>query len=407
MSILNLDTHKKKPSAFSLFNLGFRPFFLGAGLFAMLGMLIWFFLLQGLLSLPLDNLSVTQWHAHEMIFGFTMAVAAGFLLTAVKNWTGVNTPSGRPLAILFSLWIGGRIGWFLPILFPGFGFELLLITALLDLLFNLYFAIAFATPIFRAKQWKQNDLLAKIILMGLFNIIFYLGLFGILEQGMAWGNTGGFFIILALIMTMGRRVIPFFIEKGVKETVSLANPKWIDYSNLGLLLLLMLSELFLDNAVITAFIALMLFFVGNMRLINWYTPGIWAKPMLWSLYLGMVFIQIGFLLYVITAFQPTFHSLAIHSLAVGGIGLITLAMMTRVSLGHTGRNVNQPPKHHTMILSLVVLATLVRVVLPMIAPEQYGLWMISAQFLWILAFALFCWSFIPMLVQKRVDGHFG
>ena len=81
--------------------------------------------------------------------------------------------------------------------------------------------------------------------------------------------------------------------------------------------------------------------------------------------------------------------------------------MTRVSLGHTGRNVNQPPKHHTMILSLVVLATLVRVVLPMIAPEQYGLWMISAQFLWILAFALFCWSFIPMLVQKRVDGHFG
>ena len=122
MSVLNLDTHKKTPSAFSLFNLGFRPFFLGAGLFAMMGILIWFLLLQGLLSLPVENLSTTQWHTHEMIFGFTLAVATGFLLTAVKNWTGIDTPSGRPLVILFLLWLGGRIGWFLPFLFPELAF---------------------------------------------------------------------------------------------------------------------------------------------------------------------------------------------------------------------------------------------------------------------------------------------
>ncbi len=407
MSILNLDSHKKTPSAFSLFNLAFRPFFLGAGVFAMIAMLLWFFLLQGLLSLPIENISMTQWHTHEMIFGFTMAVATGFLLTAVKNWTGVDTPSGRPLAILFSLWLGGRIGWFLPILCPSLSFELLLTTALFDILFNLYFAIAFAVPIFRAKQWKQSGLLAKVIFMGLLNIAFYLGLFGILEQGVFWGNTGGFFIILALILTMGRRVIPFFIEKGVSETISLANPKWIDHSSLGLFLVLTLSELFLENATVTALIALTLFFVGNMRLINWYTPGIWAKPMLWSLYLGMVFIQIGFLFYVIAAFQPLFHTLAIHALAIGGMGLITLAMMTRVSLGHTGRNVNEPPKYHTFLLSLIVLATVLRVVLPSISPEYYALWIISSQIIWIVAFTLFCWSFIPMLVQKRIDGHFG
>lgn len=407
MSILNLDSHKKTPTAFSLFNLGFRPFFLGAGLFAMIGMLVWFLLLQGLLSLPVENLSATQWHAHEMIFGFTMAVATGFLLTAVKNWTGVNTPSGRPLAILFILWLGGRLGWFLPALFPSLSFELLITSALFDLLFNLYFAIAFAIPIFRAKQWKQSGLLAKVILMGLFNLVFYLGLFGILKQGMTWGNMGGFFIILALILTMGRRVIPLFIEKGVSETVSLANPKWIDHSSLGLFLLLALSELFLDKVYVTAVIALMLFFVGNMRLLNWHTPGIWAKPMLWSLYLGMIFIQIGFLFYVIAAFQPSFHSLAIHALAIGGMSLITLAMMTRVSLGHTGRNVNEPPKYHTALLTLIVFATLIRVGLPIIAPAHYTLWITSSQLIWISAFALFSWSFIPMLIQKRIDGHFG
>jgi uncharacterized protein involved in response to NO len=407
MSILNLDSHPKTPSAFSLFNLGFRPFFLGAGVFAVISMLVWIFLYPGLLTLPVTNLTAMQWHAHEMVFGFTLAVATGFLLTAVKNWTGIATPSGAPLAMLFLLWLAGRIAWFLPALLPEFSLQIQLTGALFDLLFNLFFAIAFAIPVFRAKQWKQSGLLAKIILMGLFNIVFYLGLFGILEQGMAWGNTGGFLIILSLILTMGRRVIPFFIEKGVSETVSLANPKWIDHSMLGLFLLLTLSELFLENPNITAVIALSLFFVGNVRLYNWYTPGIWAKPMLWSLYLGMSFIQLGFLFYVIAALHPLYHALAIHALAIGGMSLITLSMMTRVSLGHTGRNVNKPPRYYAVLLTLIVLATLVRVGLPIIAPEYYVQWIFSAQLIWVLAFALFCGSFIPMLIQKRVDGHFG
>lgn len=407
MSVLNLDSHKKVPADFSLFNLGFRPFFLGAGLFAIASMFVWFLLLQGQISLPIQNLTVMQWHTHEMIFGFTLAVATGFLLTAVKNWTGVDTPSGRPLAILFLLWLAGRLGWFLPALLPGFTFEIQLTSALFDLLFNLYFAIAFALPVFRAKQWNQGGLLAKIILMMGLNALFYLGLFGWVEHGITWGNTGGFFVILALILTMGRRVIPFFIEKGVREEVSLANPKWIDHSSLWLFLLFTLSEVFLDKAPISALFAFALFVVGNVRLFNWYTPGIWKKPMLWSLYLGLIFIQIGFLFYVIAAVNPLFHALAVHSLAIGGMGLITLAMMTRVTLGHTGRNVHRPPKYHTALLVLIVLATLSRVILPIIAPNEYALWIAAGQLLWIAAFVLFCWLFIPMLIKKRIDGHFG
>ncbi|NPA71225.1 MAG: NnrS family protein [Gammaproteobacteria bacterium] len=407
MSTLNLETNPKQPANFSLFNLGFRPFFLGAGIFSSLAILLWLMLFQGMMTLPVDNITLTEWHSHEMIFGFTLAVATGFLLTAVKNWTGVNTPSGAPLAILFSLWIGGRIGWFLPALLPNLSFEILLVTAAFDLLFNLYFAIAFAQPILKTKQWKQTGLLAKVMLMGLFNAIFYLGVFGIIDDGIWLGTYGGFFIILALVLNMGRRVIPFFIEKGVAETVTLANPKWIDHGSLGLFLLLTLSELFAQSPKLTAVIALLLFFVGNMRLINWYTPGIWAKPMLWSLYLGMVFIQMGFAFYAIEAFIPGFKSLAIHALTMGGIGLITLGMMTRVSLGHTARNVNEPPKSHATILRLIVLATLIRTLFPALLPEHYALWIMLSQFLWISAFALFTVRFAPMLIQKRIDGHFG
>jgi len=407
MTVLNLDTEKKIPPNFSLFNLGFRPFFLGTGLFAIFSMIAWFLLLQGQLHLQIDRLSLIDWHGHEMIFGFTMAIATGFLLTAVKNWTNIDTPSGRPLLILFTLWLGARIGWFLPSLFPEFTFSILLITALLDLSYNLYFAAAFARPIIIAKQWKQMGLLSKVVLMALLNMLFYLGLFGLLEQGMTWGIYGGFFIILALILTMARRVIPFFIEKGVPESVSLKNPKWIDHSSLGLFLLLAISEMFFQNETITGVLAVGLFLVGNMRLINWYTSGIWKNSMLWSLYLGMVFIQIGFLLFAISAFDPNLQTLAIHSLAVGGMGLITLGMMTRVTLGHTGRNVNQPPKFHSLLLGLILLATLVRILLPLIWPESYSTWLILSQLLWVSAFILFVWSFAPMLIQKRIDGHFG
>lgn len=405
MTVLNLDQHKKIPPNFSLFNLGFRPFFLGAGLIAILSMFVWYLLLQQ--TLQLSVLSSTQWHSHEIIFGFSMAVITGFLLTAVKNWTNIDTPSGRPLLLLFLLWAGARVAWLLLPFLPESSASLLVMAAVFDLAFSFYFALAFARPVFLSKQWNQIGLLVKVMLMGVLNALCYLGLFGVLEQGMSWGVYGGFFIILAIILTMGRRVIPFFIEKGVTETVSLKNPKWIDHSNLVLFLLLAISEVFLNSPLITSLVAAPLFIIGCIRLFNWHTAGIWQKPMLWSLYLGMGFIQVGFLLFALTIFSPPLQSLAIHTLAVGGIGLITLGMMTRVTLGHTGRNVNQPPAYHTLLLGLLLLATVTRVLLPLIWPEHYATWLTLSQFLWITAYAVFVATFAPMLIKKRIDGHFG
>ena len=405
MTVLNLDQHKKIPPNFSLFNLGFRPFFLGAGLIAILSMFVWYLLLQQ--ALQLSVLSSTQWHSHEIIFGFSMAVITGFLLTAVKNWTNIDTPSGRPLLLLFLLWAGARVAWLLLPFLPESSASLLVMAAVFDLAFSFYFALAFARPVFLSKQWNQIGLLVKVMLMGVLNALCYLGLFGVLEQGMSWGVYGGFFIILAIILTMGRRVIPFFIEKGVTETVSLKNPKWIDHSSLVLFLLLAISEVFLNSPLITSLVAAPLFIIGCIRLFNWHTAGIWQKPMLWSLYLGMGFIQVGFLLFALTIFSPPLQSLAIHTLAVGGIGLITLGMMTRVTLGHTGRNVNQPPAYHTLLLGLLLLATVTRVLLPLIWPEHYATWLTLSQFLWITAYAVFVATFAPMLIKKRIDGHFG
>ncbi len=407
MTVLNLDQHKKMPPNFSLFNLGFRPFFLGAGVLAMLSMLIWYLLLQGTLSLAESSLSITLWHTHQMIFGFSLAIITGFLLTAVKNWTNIDTPSGRPLFLLFSLWLGARIGWLLLPFIPEMTQTLLVISAVLDLAFNLYFALAFARPIFLSKQWNQIGLLVKVVLMGILNLLFYLGLFGVLEQGTTWGIYGGFFIILAIILTMARRVIPFFIERGVDEKVSLKNPKWIDHSSLVLFLLLAISEVFLNTPLLTALFASALVVVGGIRLFNWHTAGIWQKSMLWSLYLGMVAIQIGFLLFALTFFFPPLQSLAIHTLAVGAIGLITLGMMTRVTLGHTGRNVNQPPRFHTFLLTLILIATVIRVLFPMLWPEHYSSWISFSQLFWIGAYGVFVITFAPMLIQKRIDGHFG
>lgn len=405
MTVLNLDQHKKIPPNFSLFNLGFRPFFLGAGLIAILSMFVWYLLLQQ--TLQLSALSSTQWHSHEIIFGFSMAVITGFLLTAVKNWTNIDTPSGRPLLLLFLLWAGARVAWLLLPFLPEASASLLVVAAVFDLTFSFYFALAFARPVFLSKQWNQIGLLVKVVLMGMLNALCYLGLFGVLEQGMNWGVYGGFFIILAIILTMGRRVIPFFIEKGVTETVSLKNPKWIDHSSLVLFLLLAISEVFLNSPLITSLVAAPLFIIGCIRLFNWHTAGIWQKPMLWSLYLGMGFIQVGFLLFALTIFSPPLQSLAIHTLAVGGVGLITLGMMTRVTLGHTGRNVNQPPAYHTLLLGLLLLATVTRVLLPLIWPEHYAMWLTLSQFLWITAYAVFVATFAPMLIKKRIDGHFG
>ncbi|NYZ66010.1 NnrS family protein [Endozoicomonas sp. SM1973] len=383
----------------ALFNLGFRPFFLGAAVYAVVSIFIWLGLYGLGWSAPTSTINPIAWHAHEMIFGYSLAVIAGFLLTAVKNWTKIQTIYGFKLGLLFCCWLIPRIA----ILFD----QGLLIAAVMDILFILLLASCVLVPIIKVKQWKQLGIMAKLLLMGLANILFYLGAFDIVESGIRWGNYTGLYLIIGLILTMGRRVIPFFIERGVGYPVTLKNYLWLDISSLVIFLLFFISTVFTHYKIIAAWLAALLFVIHLIRIAGWYTRGIWHKPLLWSLYLAYAFIIIGFLLFALSGYHYVSVFLAIHSMAFGGIGLVTLSMMSRVSLGHTGRNVQQPPKLIGLACILLTIGGVIRVFLPILDMSHYVNWIVISQLCWIIAFVFFLIIYTPILIKPRVDHQFG
>lgn len=398
--MLNIE---ESPSTgkFALFYLGFRPFFLGAALFSVTTMSWWMAVyIFSWQSRPLD-ISPASWHAHEMIFGYSIAVIAGFLLTAVKNWTGIQTPHRVPLALLFLLWLVGRV---LPYFSQTVPVNLI---AFVDSLFLGILFLVVALPVIRAKQWKQVGVLSKILLMLASNVTFYLGVTGVLEKGIHWGLYSGLYLILSLIFVMGRRVIPFFIERGVDEPVQLTNREWLDRSSLVLFIGFWVADVFIAEPKLTAALAGILFLLHAVRLLDWYTSAMWRKPLLWVLYVAYGFLVLGFLFKATFPVSGLSPYLAIHAFTVGGIGLITLGMMSRVALGHTGRNVKKPPGILPWILSLVLAGAIVRVIFPLVSANQYTLWIGLSQVLWIMAFVLFLLVYSPILLKPRVDGRYG
>jgi uncharacterized protein involved in response to NO len=383
----------------TVFSLGFRPFFIGAGLFGLLGIALWMAVFTFNLPLPVEHVSMVEWHAHEMIYGYSLAVIAGFLLTAVRNWTGIQTLHGTGLLILLGLWLAARIA------FSVTGH--IAIAGLLDTAFMLVLLVSVSIPCIQARQWQQIAILSKLLLLTAGNVLFYLGATGELAQGIHWGIYGGLYLIIGLILTMARRVVPFFIERGVGYPVQLFNAKWLDITSVVLFLGFFVSEVFLDTARVSAWCAAGLFIVHTIRLIGWHTPGIWKAPLLWSLYVSLIFINLGFLLFVFSVYGDVPVSLALHAFAVGGIGLMTLGMMSRVALGHTGRNVQSPPRLVGIALAFLTAATVARVLLPLVDLAHYSQWIGLSQLLWLVAFALFMLIYIPILIAPRVDGQPG
>ena len=390
----------KPLSNLPVLNLGFRIMFLGAAVYSVLAILLWMGIYVFGISIPMNGITIFQWHAHEMIYGYCLAVIAGFLLTAVKNWTGIQTIHGPPLAVIFLLWLIARV------LFM-FGSRFIELAGVFDFLFISSVIVAAAYPIIKAKNWAQLGILSKLILLFVFNLFFYLGYMGLLEQGVVWGIYGGLYLVIALVLTLSGRVIPFFIKGGVGYEVEIYNP--IIFTVLGLLLFLVffVSELFLENRYVAGITAIALFIVYSIRLLGWHTPGIWRKSLLWSLYVSALFINLGFLLFALSIYAGISRFIAIHAFAYGGIGLITLSMMARVILGHTGRNINQPPAMVSYMFLAIICGAVVRVFFPLILPEQYLFAILFSQLLWALAFLLFLITCAPMLVRERVDGKFG
>lgn len=385
---------------FALFNLGFRPFFLLGSVFSLISILIWGGVYVYGWTIPALPFSPLYWHAHEMIFGYGMAVIAGFLLTAVRNWTNLRTLEGPSLAGLVMLWLGARLaGWLIP--------DHVVPMLSLDLTFNLGLIVAIARPILQAKQKQQLGIVSKLVLLTAANLLFYLGVMDVLPQGVVWGLFSGIYLLIALIFNMARRVLPFFIERGVGYPVEVKNWLWVDRSSLVALLLLWISDVFWQNEMVTTILAGLLFAIHSIRLIGWHTIGIWSKPLLWVLFVGYGGVTFGFLLKALTPILSLSPFLWLHAFALGGIGIMTTGMMARISLGHTGRDIQNPPKLLGPVFLLLFAAFAARIFLPLIDLAHYAWWIGIAQAAWVVAYGVFVLVYAPVWVGPRVDGQPG
>ncbi len=393
----------EKPKDFGppVLRLGFRPFFLAAGIFSIVAMAIWMANYVFAIEFSFSGIPAHLWHAHEMMFGYVMAVVAGFLLTAIKNWTGEEVLRGRPLAFLFLLWLLARL---LPLSGLMISIEII---AVIDVAFLLLLGLACLRPVLKIKQYKQIGIISKIFLLMLCNIVFYLGILGIVADGVQWGLYSALYMIIALIFVMMRRVMPMFIKNGIDGDVELTNRAWVDHSSLVLLVLLWVSDVFTDYDNATAVFAVLLTLLHSFRLAGWYTNKIWSKSLVWILVVAYASFILGFALKALSITSGISPFLSVHAFTAGGIGLLTIGMMSRVSLGHTGRNVFEPPAIVFWSFAILSLGLIVRVLFPLFNMELYMYWIAISQVLWMASFAIFVYVFAPILLTARVDGRDG
>lgn len=398
MTVVQINTRGRTAQKFALFTIGFRPFFLGGGVFSVLSVLAWTLVYSFQVPVSTGSISLFEWHAHQMIYGFSMAVIAGFLLTAIMNWTNVPTLHGTPLKLLFFCWIAPRV-------LLLFGLRFIEVAALFDLLFMVGLSYGVTAPIIAVRQWKQIGILSKILLLAAGNACFYLDAFGVYQSGASVGIYGGLFLIVSLILTIGGRIMPAFIRNGLERPVEISNPFWVAMVSFVIFLIFTINVLFIHHTPTTGVTAGLLFALTTYRLICWHTPGIWSQPLLWGLFMSYIFIDIGFLLYTLNAFSAVSPFIAAHAFAYGGIGLATLCMMIRVSLGHTGRNVRTPPTGTGLLLAILTLGAAIRVFAPLLGTEGYSTIILTSQTLWMVAFAGFTLLTTKILISPRADGQ--
>lgn len=381
-----------------LFRLGFRPFFLIGSLFAIISILLWVFILTGKIMLP-SQLPSTLWHAHEMLFGFSGAIIVGFLLTAVQNWTGAPGLKGNKLAALCLLWLCARIALFaLPL-------DFFWVTFSFEISWMLLTAIILAKAVIAVKQWKNLFFVPLLLTMSLLNAISLIAMQSyqyVIAQQAVWSML---FLVMFIIAVMGGRVIPFFTAKGTaSQKASLILT--LEYACLIPLLLLAILVWLPSLSIFTIPLVLLAGIANLVRLLRWKPSITLAVPLLWSLHLSYFLLSIGLVFYAIGLLVPTINSTSmIHLSAIGGIGGVILAMISRVSLGHTGRTLT-PSKWMNVAFVATALSALTRVGLPYFNDNLSISYMVSALF-WCSAFSLFILFYAKMLLSARIDKRPG
>lgn len=375
--------------------LGFRPFYLGATLFAALAVPLWLALFFGRLALPLA-LPPLLWHAHELLFGFAAAVIVGFLLTAGKAWTGAQTPRGAFLGALFALWLAARLAAL------GAPYALY---ALLDLLLLPVVAGVLMHVLVRAGNRRNLPLVGLLLALSLANGVFHLAVLGTIDASPMRALHAALALIVMIECVMAGRVIPAFTQSATPG-LSLKTPTPFDRTTLAVTALALLSWVFGGPAWFSGGGLALAALANLQRQWHWQPWVTRSRPILWILHTAYVWLAIGFALLALAQFGWVGASAGVHALAVGATGGLIIGMVTRTARGHTARPL-QVSKAEVLAYALILSAALLRVALPLIVPQGLVVWLWAAALAWSAAFVIYLFIYTPWLMRTRLDGKDG
>ncbi|MBN8487687.1 MAG: NnrS family protein [Burkholderiales bacterium] len=383
-----------RPGQFALWALGFRPFYLLAAALAALSVPLWALQFTGWLGTPV--LRGPAWHAHEMLFGFTLAVVVGFLFTAGRNWSGQATPTGRSLMALAALWLAGRV----LVLTPW---------AWAALLANVAFPLLAAWGLWRALHAGGNRrnyfFVGLLVALALAAAVLHLTQMGLIMLPARFGLPIALDLMMFIVAVMAGRVVPMFTNNGIPGLQAMRHPQ-VERLALGSVLVLLGCDLL---GAPTLPLTLVLMAALGAHTARWWLWQPWrtaSNPLVWVLHLAYAWLPVHLALRLAAEFGAAPPGLATHALTVGLIGCMTLGMMTRTALGHTGRPLRAGPVEVAAYVS-VAAAALVRVGLPLWWPALLPQAALVSAALWSLAYGLYLWRYGPWLCRARADGQPG
>ena len=393
--LLRIEEPKPKPAqGFALWQLGFRPFYLLASSFAALSVLLWALQFGGWLGHA--YLAGPLWHAHEMLFGYGLAVVVGFLFTAGRNWSGQPTPTGLPLALLALLWVVGRV-----LVLTPFGWA----AAVVNAAFPLAAALGLAIPLVKARNRRNYFFVGLLVVMGIAQFGLHLAQLGVIALPGWVGVQIGLDVMLFIVAVMGGRVIPLFTNNGVPGAQARRH-ETLEKFALGAVLALLMADLAgLRGLPLAALLALAALLHGA-RLALWQPWRTLRTPLVWVLHAAYAFVVLHLMLRALAAAQWIVPSVATHALTAGAIGVMTIGMMTRTARGHTARPLRADP-FDVACYACVLAAALVRVTVPLLVPHFTVAATMLAGWLWACGFGLYTIRYAPMLLRPRLDGKPG
>jgi uncharacterized protein involved in response to NO len=378
-----------------LLRLGFRPFYIGGALVAALLVPLWLAMFLGAVQWS-PAVAPLLWHAHEMLFGFAVAIIVGFLMTAGKAWTGLATPRGPALGALALLWLSARIA---AMVGPY------AVYAVLDLALLPIVAIVLARLVLRARNHRNLPLVGMLSLLACANVGFHLAVMEVLQVSALAPLYAGLALITLIECVMAGRVIPGFTMSATPG-LKLVSTAWVEWLTLGCTGLgLALWVIAPPNGVTMGVLALaaVLHIYRSVRWRPWVAR---SRPILWILHASYVWLAVGLGLLAAAQLGWVAVSAGVHALAVGATGGLIIGMVTRTARGHTGR-VLVVSRAEVLAYVLVMAAAVLRVLLPLVAPSLYGAALIGAAVAWCTAFTIYLWMYVPWLMSGRVDGKDG